>query len=190
MMDNFKKWYKERKGKYILFFGFYLIFFIFFGIYMSSSNNNKPPKNEEKETTNEIIKTYNLSHLINNNYRYTIEIIDNYETIYFNGTKNNVDYANYPNKYFLDIYNINQLLKRSDYVNSNSNILEYKLANKEINDILLTDKQDEYNKILVYVNDKSEVEKIVLDLSNYLEKEMYQITINYMVGESNEASSS
>ena len=99
-MDNFKTWYKERKGKYILFFGFYLIFFIFFGVYIGSSNNNKPPKNEEKETTQETIKTYNLSNLINNNYRYTVDITDNYEIVNFTGTKDNIDYDNYEYKYF------------------------------------------------------------------------------------------
>lgn len=188
-MDNFKNWYTDRKGKYILFFGFYLFFFIFLSIYMRNLNNNQ---NEEisVEPTPMIITTYDISNLINNDYNYAIEILDNEKTITFSGSKNNVDYANFDNKYFFDIYNINQLLKRSKLINSENNILTYELENKELNDILLTNQNDGVNTISVYVNDKAEVIKIVIDLSNYLNKDKYEITINYEMGESNENSSS
>ena len=189
-MDNFKTWYTDKKGKYILFFGFYLIFFIFLGFYMRSLEAKRPPKEEQQEPQEVKITSYDISNLINNNYHYTIEIIDNDDIITFIGTKDNVDYANYSNKYFLDIYNINQLLKRSSFINSENNILTYKLENKEINDILLTNINNNTNEIKVYVNDKTEVEKIVLNLSNYLEKEKYLITISYDMGENNENSPS
>ena len=189
-MDGFKEWYSKRKGKYILFFGFYVIFFIFFGIYMRSLNSNTEEPKKEASAEEVKITTYSISNLINEDFQYTIEIIDNEETINFNGTKSNIDYANYENKYFLDIYNLNQLLKKSKLVSSEGNILSYELANSEINELLLTEKSDGINKIMVYVNDKTEVNKIVLDLSNYLEKEKYTITINYIVGEKDENSSS
>ena len=190
-MDDFKNWYGEKKGKYVLFFGFYLIFFIFLAIYIRTIKSDKPKEEKKEETVQEEkITTYNISNLINNDYSYTIEIIDNDDTIVFNGTKSNVDYANYEYKYFLDIYNINQLLKRSRLVNSENYVLNYELQNKEINDILLTEIKDGSNKIEVYVNEKTFVNKIIIDLSNYLEKDQYQITINYIVGEENENSSS
>lgn len=190
-MDNFKTFYYDKKGKYILFFGFYLIFFIILGFYIKSFNNSKGDEPKKEETTvEEKITTYDISKLVNNDYSYNIDIIDNDELISFSGTKNNIDYANYPNKYFLDIYNINQLLKRSKLISSENNILTYELLNSDINDILLTEVLDGINKIEVYVNDNTELNKVILDLTNYLVKEKYQITINYIVGDNNENSPS
>ena len=189
-MDNLKDWYVNRKGKYILFFGFYIVFFIFLGIYLRTDDNNKNNQIKDNEIVEEEIKTYNITNLINNDYEYNIVINDNEEIITFNGTKSNIDYANYYNKYFLDIYNINQLIKKSKFIESKNYVLTYELSNSEINDILLTEKKDGINKIDVYVNKKTEVEKIVLDLTNYFEKDNYQINISYTVGDNNENSSS
>lgn len=190
-MDGFKKFYNEKKGKQILFLGFYLIFFIILAIYMRSfdAKNPKEEKNDQGQIE-EKITTYDISNLVNNDYSYTIEITTDEQTIEFNGSKSNIDYANYTNKYFLDIYNINQLLKRSKLINSENNILTYELENKEINDLLLTTKDDGVNKIDVYVNEQTEVTEIHLNLSNYLEKEIYQINIVYKIGEENENSPS
>ena len=48
-MDNFKTFYNEKNGKYILFFGFYLLFFIFLGIYMRTLDSNKPKEKQKEE---------------------------------------------------------------------------------------------------------------------------------------------
>ena len=186
-MDGFKTWYSEQKGKYILFFGFYLIFFIFLGIYMRSIRNNVPINEIDVDTE---ITTYDISDLINNDYKYEIVVDDNGEITNFIGTKSNIDYANFPNKYFLDIYNINQLLKRSKLITSENYILTYELKNSEIDDILLTNSSLASNEIMVYVDKDTKVNKIVFDLANYLNKDNYVITINYNIGESNENSSS
>lgn len=190
-MDDFKDWYSNKKGKQILFFGFYIIFFAFLAIYIRSANNNKPeePKKEEIKPV-ERITTYDITDLLDNDYQYEIVINDNEEIISFNGSKSNVDYNDFANKYFLDIYNINQLLKKSKFVGSSDNILTYELSNTSLNEILLTDKKDGSNKIFVYVKDDTKVERIVLDLANYLEKQVYQINIKYTVGVNNENSSS
>ena len=187
-VDGFKTFYNDKKGKYILFFGFYLIFFIFLAFYIRSMDANLP-KEEPKETP-VIITTYDISNLINNDYKYNIKINDDGEEVEFNGTKSNIDYANYSNKYFLDIYNINQLLKRSKQISSENNLLTYELLNSEINDILLTNREEGINKIEVYVSNKGEIEKIDFDLSSYLNKEKYEIMINYTMGEKDENSSS
>ena len=189
-MDGFKDFYNNRHGKAILFFGFYLIFFIFLAIYIRGLNTNNKNTPKEETKVEEKITSYNLSNLINNDYKYNISIIDNEETITFSGTKSNIDYANYPNKYFLDIYNINQLLKKSKFIDSEDFVLSYELNNSEINDILLTNKKEGINKIYVNVNGKGEVNKILMDLTNYLEKDKYEIIINYLVGEENENSPS
>lgn len=189
-MDGFKEFYNDRKGKYILFFGFYLIFFIFLAIYIRTARINKPVE-EPKEEVASKITTYDLSNLINNDYKYMIKITDYDETgdesVTFEGTKNNVDYANYKNKYFLDIYNVNQLLKRSRYIDTiDGLVLKYELKNSEINDILLTQKEEGINKIEVYVNEEAKVQEIILNLSNYFEKEEYVIEIFYTEVDNNE----
>ena len=190
-MNNFKDWYNNKKGKQIMFFAFYIAFFIFLAIYIRS--NDKKIVDEPKEETKEQIvekkiTTYSINNLINNDYQYEIIILDENDMITFKGNKNNIDYANYENKYFLDIYNINQLLKKSKFIDTKNNILTYELDNSEINDVLLTDKPSGINKIELYVNDLGEVEKITIDLSNYLEKSTYQININYILEEENENS--
>ena len=113
------------------------------------------------------------------------------ESITFEGTKNNIDYANYENKYFLDIYNVNQLLKRSKYIDTiDGTVLKYELNNSEINDILLTQKPEGINKIEVYVNEETKVQEIILDLSNYFEKEFFHIEMFYTEVDNNENSPS
>lgn len=184
--DKFKIFYNEKNGKIILFFGFYLIFFIVLGIFLRNVNNQKeitPEKEEEKEIT-----TYDMSKIVNSNYQYEIKIEDNDEVILFNGTKSNIDYDGYSNKYFLDIYNINQLIKKSKFIKSKENMLTYELSNGVLNDILITEKNDGINIIDVYVKDDTTVYKIVLDLTKYMEKEKYIIEVNYLIGEENENS--
>lgn len=185
-MDKFKTFYNEKNGKMILFFGFYLIFFIFLGFYMNSLKNDKIEINNNQAS--ETITTYDMSNLINNDYSYHITITSDGDILNFNGTKNNIDYANFLNKYFLDIYNINQLLKKSKFIKSENNVLSYELDNMEINNVLLTSKADGINKIDVLVDKNGGVEKIVMDLSSYMEKGLYQIAINYVIGEENENS--
>lgn len=193
-MDGFKTFYNDKKGKYILFFGFYLIFFIFLAIYIRTIRENKPVEKPKEEVASKIT-TYDISNLINNDYKYMIKIIDydenSDESITFEGTKDNIDYANYKNKYFLDIYNVNQLLKRSKYIDTiDGTVLKYELNNSEINDILLTQKPEGINKIEVYVNEETKVQEIILDLSNYFEKEFFRIEMFYTEVDNNENSPS
>lgn len=189
-MDDFKDWYGNRKGKYILFFGFYLIFFVFLAIYLRNSNTEKVEPKKEETKQEQKIATYDITNLIENDFKYEIVINDNEELITFNGSKKKTDYGEYANKYFLDIYNINQLLKRSKYISSKENILTYELTNSTLNELLSKEKPDGKNRIDVYVTKDNKVERIVLDLSSFLDKEIYQINIKYIVGDANENSSS
>lgn len=182
-IDKFKYFYNERKGKMILFFGFYLIFFSVLGILYKNVNNKVIPPKEDTTIT-----TYDVSKIVNSDYTYQIKITDNEEEIAFNGTKSNIDYENYENKYFLDIYNINQLIKKSKYLKTEDNVLIYELSNSEINEILLTDKKNGINQIKVYVKEDTSVYQFDLDLTKYMEKDKYLITINYSIGEENENS--
>ena len=154
------------------------------------TNNTNKPIDKEKEEVVEKITTYDLSNLINNDYEYSFVISDDEESITFSGTKNNIDYANYKNKYFLDIYNVNQLLKKSKYIDTEDLTLKYELNNSDINEVLLTQKEDGVNNVEVYVNEKKEVSKIVLDLTNYFEKDKYVIEMTYTEVDNNENSPS
>ena len=187
-MEGFKTFYNEKNGKYILFFGFYLIFFIFVSLYMRANDNKKVV--DETEGSNTVITTYDISKLTNDDYSYNIEVVDDDKTITFSGTKNNVDYGNFDNKYFLDIYNINQLIKKSKLLETKDNVLTYELDNKDIDEILLTNKGEGSSKILVTVNDDTTVKEIDIDLASYLDKKTYTIKINYDLGDNNENSSS
>ncbi len=182
--DKFKSFYNERNGKMILFFGFYLIFFILLGLFLRNINDYQE-KVPEEDT---IITTYDVSKIINNDYQYKITVLDNEEFIEFNGTKNNIDYENYVNKYFFDIHNINQLIKKGKYLKTEKNVLIYELSNAEINEVLSTEKETGSNKIEVYVENDKSVYQIILDLTKYMEKDKYLITINYSIGEENENS--
>ena len=192
-MDGFKDFYNNRNGKAILFFGFYLLFFGFLAIYIRNINANKP-KDTPKEDTNivEKITSYDLSDLINNDYAYKYVIVDydevNDNSITFIGTKNNIDYANFENKYFLDIYNVNQLLKRSKYVDTEDLVLKYELNNSEIDDILLTQKKEGINNIEVHVDEAGKVQEIIMDLTNYFGKDKYVIEMIYTEVDENENS--
>lgn len=190
-MDDFKDWYSNKKGKQILFFGFYIIFFAFLAIYIRSINKDKP-KEQKKEETKQVekITTYDITDLLDNNFEYEIVINDNDELTTFNGSKTHVDYNNFNNKYFLDIYNINQLLKKSKFINSSDHVLTYELSNSSLNELLSKEEKNGNNRIDVYVKSDTKVERIVLDLANFLEKDVYQINIKYIVGDTNENSSS
>jgi hypothetical protein len=140
-MGDLKEWYTDKKGKYILFFGFYIIFFIIFGALLRNAKDNRQEEvNKDNTEVQEKISTYDITKLINNDYQYEVVIEDEDDIITFKGSKDSIDYGNYTNKFFLDIYNINQLLKRSKFIENNENILTYELSNSELNDLLVTEK--------------------------------------------------
>lgn len=190
--DKLKEFYQSKRGKSICFFGFYLIFFLVLAIYLKQQRN-VPPEEPKKETN--IISNnqfnnktnnnglFDISKIVNSNYEYFYTINDNNEIINFQGTRLNVDYLSFANNYFLDIYNVNQLIKKSKFISNENRVLHYELSNSVINELLLTDKEEGINTIDIYVNDIKEVEKIVMSLKSYFEKEKYEITLEYKVGE-------
>ena len=184
-----KEFYQSKRGKSICFFGFYLVFFLVLAIFLKQQRN-VPQEEPKKENTNIISNNkssndslFNISKIVNSNYEYLYKVNDNNEIITFQGTRLNVDYLNFANNYFFDIYNVNQLIKKSKFISNENNMLHYELTNSVLNELLLTDKIEGINTIDIYVNDNKEVEKIVMDLKNYFEKEKYEITLEYKVGE-------
>ena len=184
MIDKLKAFYNSKQGKSICFFGFYLIFFIVLAFILKNRNNvvNDKTKNvDNKIEVKENVNSYDLTKIINSNFEYFYTINDNDEIKKFSGTKNNVDYLDFDNKYFLDIYNINQLIKKSKFIKNESNILSYELDNSVLNELLITDKTGT-SKIDVYVKNDNSVEKIILDLKEYFNKDKYEIILEYKEG--------
>ena len=186
MFNKLRDFYTSKRGKSICFFAFYLVFFLVLAIILRNRNNvvSNEPKNENKniEINENNHNSYNLEKIVNSNYEYFYTINDNEEIKKFSGTKNNVDYLNYENKYFLDIYNVNQLIKRSKFIKRENNILSYELDNHILNEFLLTDSEG-LTKIDVFVKEDNMIEKIILDLKEYFKKEKYEIILEYKEGE-------
>lgn len=167
---------EEKRKRMILFFGFYLIFFTLLGLYINSFNNKVNDNELNSQMKENSLLTINK--LINlDNYQYKIEIIDEDNTIMYHGTKEKIDYANYENKYFLDIYNINQLIKKSKLMSTNNNISTYVLDNEVISEFNNNESSDGVNKIII--NSQNHLLQINLDLHEYMQKEKYEIKIIY-----------
>ncbi len=183
-----KEFYQSKRGRSICFFGFYLVFFVVLAIYLKQQQNvvKEEPKKESTIISNNKSNNdslFDIRKIVNSNYEYLYTVNDNNEIIKFQGKRLNVDYLNFANNYFFDIYNVNQLIKKSKFISNENNMLHYELTNSVLNELLLTNESEGLNIIDVYINDNKEVEKIVMDLKNYFEKEIYEITLEYKVGE-------
>ncbi len=180
-MNNFN----NKKLKAILFFGFYFIFFLFIFIYVKSNNItiNSNYNQESEKVVEEKIKTYSINHLMDNNYSYHFVINDNDKEIIFNGTKDNIDYDEFDNKYFLDIYNDNQIIKNSKYIDTKDNVLSYEVSNFLLSALVNGSVLEGNSKVDVYVDGKGNLVKVILDLSSFMQKDKYLITLNYEVGD-------
>ena len=182
IFQKFKEFYQSKRGRAILFFGFYLIFFLVLTIAFKNASNmdnkNKVNNTNKESEIKENASLYSMKNLLDNNFNYNIEVVDDDKIETFTGTKNNVDYNNFDNKYFFDIYNLNQLIKKSKFIKTEENVYYYEIENDTLNSILNVEKENGINKINVYASN-SQVAKITLDLSEFMEKENYRITISY-----------
>ena len=182
IFQKFKEFYQSKRGRAILFFGFYLIFFLVLTIAFKNASNmdnkNKVNNTNKESEIKENASLYSMKNLLDNNFNYNIEVVDDDKIETFTGTKNNVDYNNFDNKYFFDIYNLNQLIKKSKFIKTEENVYYYEIENDTLNSILNVEKENGINKINVYASN-SQVEKITLDLSEFMEKENYRIAISY-----------
>ena len=150
---------KENKTlKYSLFFGFYLIFFIFLGVYLNRMNDKiNSPTQEEKNGE------YSLTALMDNSYQ--VEIREEEKSVVYNVSDLEAKSESYA--YFGNIYNLNQLIKKSRFVEEKDHILYFLLNNKELNALLNTEMEEKDNEIKLLVNDERIVKEISLSLDNY-----------------------
>ena len=187
MKKIIKKTHQNKRLKATLFFAFYFFFFLFLAIYIKNNNISVFQNNmkDDKPSQNKVIKNYNIDWL-SNNYKYQFIINDDGKEIVFKGEKDNIDYNDFENKYFLNLYNVNQIIKNSKHINSENNLLTYEVTNDNLNNLLNSKSNTGVNRIDVYVDDNTNLLKVIMDLSSYMQKEKYTITLSYQVGDSNE----
>lgn len=150
---------KENKTlKYSLFFGFYLIFFIFLGFYLNRMDNKINSQTQEEKTGE-----YSLTALMDNSYQ--VEIKEAEKRIVYNASDLESRSDSYA--YFGNIYNVNQLIKKSRFVEEKDHTLYFLLNNKELNTLLNTEIEEKDNEIKLLVNDERVVKEISLSLDNY-----------------------
>ena len=174
------------KNKAIAFFGFYLIFFIFLIILFRNLSI------EDKDVDDN--KLYNTVFLENNNYHYNYRINENDSILYFSGYRDefNQEIEDYPYHYFLDLYNVKQMIAKSKYISKDEDsngtkILTYELKNGDL--VTLLDKNDhqdnnDLNKIIVYTDSNNALIKVELDITKYMhlinnDIDVYEIILEY-----------
>lgn len=183
-----KKIKENKKIRASIFFGFYFFFFLFLVVYIKNNNliDNSNKNIENKIEEKKEIKEYSIKYLTDNNYKYHYIINDDSKVIEFNGTKETIDYNDYEYKYFLDIYNVNQIIKNSKYLGTENNTLNYDIENKTLCSLTDIEEISGISKISVNVSDNHNLEKVIMDLSTYMKKDKYIITLEYEVGEDND----
>lgn len=193
-MDRLNKiirFFKTKKGKSISFFAFYIVFFIFLGFYI---NNQDIPKEEEKPKEEVLEKSdnyYETNNLENSDYLYKITIQNNSELEILNGSKsNNESIKNYKYYEFVDLNEIKRIIKNAKYLSkslysSDTYKVNYEIKTKDLFKLFNTENDlDSINNIVLTVKENSDLEKIELDFSNYMNSldesiSLYKVLIEY-----------
>ena len=166
----------SKRKKAIIFFGFYLIFFL---VVFSFINQNKKTIDIKKDETKEEIKEekiLSLNDVTKMDYQYEYEMnIDGNVTI-FKGFKDQIDYEENEYQYFFDIYNVNQLIKKSKVLEKNNHYGKYRLENLELDELL--DSSESVGNTIIEVKEAKELE-IDIDLKEYYQKNVFTIKLIY-----------
>lgn len=171
----------NKKVKALLFFSFYAIFFTVLIIFVNGNSTPNQPQEEEKKE--EIVeKNISFSNIFDINYQYTYEVNNDGDITTYQGTKEKIDYDDSEYKYFFDIYNINQLIKKSKVIEKIDNYSKYSLDNHELDELLGSETT---GNTIIEMNEKEELE-ISLDLHNYYSKNIFMIKLIFKVGEEND----
>lgn len=198
LFDKFKAFYQSRYGKMTLFFGFYFFFFLFLisniNINNKTNQNNSDTNINENNGNNSNVSeptTWKFDILLNDYYTYNYYINENGNNISFNGRLNETNQIveEYQYNYFLNLYNINQIIKKSKYLErielDNGYQYNYEVSNKSLGELLEIDGNfsNLFNKIVIYTNNNLIVSKIDLDLGSYMQElnnyNEYKITLQY-----------
>ena len=128
LLGGIKAFYQTKIGKMTFFFGFYFFFFLFLAFFLKgnidNSNNTNNNGNSDNSTVNENVnknpsnELFNTELLINDNYYYKYEVTGDEKCVTFEGRINDKNdlLEEYAYNYFLNIYNIRQIIKNSKYL--------------------------------------------------------------------------
>lgn len=204
VINKIKVFCQSKVGKMTLFFGFYFFFFLFLSFFLNANKNiDKPADNNnnnqvvDKENNVQVTDLFTINPIVDNNYFYSYTILENGNEINFTGQINDKNslIEEYAYNYFLDIYNVRQLIKNSKYISktdySDNIVYQYELTNKTINELRGEELNNEgINKITVKVDSNLVVTDIELDLNNYMSNKFneYKITLQYGKVANNEES--
>lgn len=204
VINKIKAFCQSKVGKMTLFFGFYFFFFLFLSFFLNanknidkSADNNNNNQVVDKENNSQVTDLFTINPIVDNNYFYNYTILENGNEINFTGQINDKNFLieEYAYNYFLDIYNVRQLIKNSKYISktdySDNIVYQYELTNKTINELRGEELNSEgTNKITVTVNSNLVVTDIELDLNNYMSNKFneYKITLQYGKVANNEKS--
>ena len=165
---------KEKRKKALLFFGFYFVFFLILFLNMQSNKKIIEKLDENIVIKDEVIdNNLYFGTLRYINYQYDYEVNDNNEIISYHGTKTESDYNASPYKYFFDIYNINQLIKKSKVVEKIDNYTKYSLANENLDELLESETQ---GNTIIEIKENEELE-IDIDLHEYYKKDLFKLKL-------------
>ena len=170
----------SKRKKAIIFFGFYLFFFLI----LFSTFNQKKVIETNLETTDEKEKSYSILYFNNvlklDDFQYNFEIMVDEEVLSYHGTKKDTDYQESEYQYFFDIFNINQLLKKSKVLEKIDNYGKYRLDNQDLDASLKT--SGHTGNTIIEIKEDKELE-IDIDLHEYYQKELSKIKLIFMEGD-------
>ena len=169
----------NKKIKYSLFFGFYLIFFLVLAL--SFKNVRQEEINKVTEESEESIEAH-LPYL-DNELQIEIEVHDEEKVLKYNANDSDYSYAK-----LFNLYNINQLIKKSKIIKKEDKSITYEISIEALNNLLAKENTNSINEMIV-TDFGNKTYMIEMDLHEYLEKENYQIIINYKVGVRSEQNS-
>ena len=195
-MENLNKiinFFKTKKGKSILFFSFYFVFFIFLAFYINEQDltNDKIDNENKKEEVEYSNSNYETSNLEKSDYLYEITIQKNSEFEVLNGSKsNNESIKNYEYFELVDLNEIKRIIKNSKFLsksldNDNTYKVNYEIKTRDLFKLFEKDNESEtINNIVLTVKENSDLIKIDLDLSNYMNSfdnsiTSYKVLIEY-----------
>ena len=205
LLEKIKEFLQIKSVRTTLFFGFYFFFFLFLFLNFdidsldtnknNSSNNQTQTGNQDNSqngnVNNQINSIWEFNTLIKDNYGYTYTINENGESIIFNGrvSEPNTLINNYQYNYFLNLYNINQITKKSKFINKNlfkdGYQFNYEISNKILGELLENSNvlEDKQNTITIYTNSNMVINKIELELTNLMQElnnyNNYKIVLEY-----------
>lgn len=191
LINKIIAFFKSKKGKQIAFFSFYFVFFIFLGFYINDKDlikdDNSKPEPKVKEEKN----YYETKNLENSDYTYKITINVNGKADILNGTRaNNQSIKEYEYANIIDLAEVKRVIKNAKFLektayNEETYQVNYEIKTKDLAKLFDYEiNLETLNSIMLIVKENSDLVKIELDFSNYMQIvdnkiNLYKVLIEY-----------